>query len=203
MFNRIRCSLTLASSLLLAGVVVAPQLAQASQAQSRTARAEHAVAGKVTKVDHAARTVVIHTTDGVDETIRFTERTVVRGAEGVTRVADATAKASLEGWSAVVHYTGDGADKTAMTVDRIGQRTLTVARGTVVLLDEAGKFVIIKTAAGAEETYRLTRDVVIDTLRGLEDVAAVASHGIRKGADVTVHYADEGGNKVAYLIRHL
>lgn len=203
MFDQIRCSLTLASSLLLACVVVAPQLAEASQAQSRTARAEHAVAGKVTKVDHAARTLVIHTTDGVDETIRFTERTVIRGAAGVTRVADATAKASLEGWSALVHYTGEGGDKTAVTVDRIGQRTLSVASGTVVRLDEAGKFVVVKTAAGVEETFQLTRDVVIDTLRGLEDVAAVASHGIRKGADVTVHYADEGGNRVVYLIRHL
>src|ERR1700674_5260263 len=128
MSNQIRRALALASSLALAGAVVAP-LAEASQAQGRAARAQHAVAGEVKKVDHAAKTLVLHTADGIDETIKFTRRTVVRGIKDATRAADATAKASLEGASVVLYYTGEGVDKTAISVDHIGKRTLKLAKG--------------------------------------------------------------------------
>jgi hypothetical protein len=123
---------------------MAPQLAEASQGQGRTVRAEHAVAGEIRKVDHATKTLVIHTTDGIDETVKFTEQTAVRGVKDLTRLADATAKGSLEGGSVVLHYTGEGIDRTAVAVDRIGQRTLRIAKGTLVRLDDAGTFVVIK-----------------------------------------------------------
>ena len=69
-------------------------------------------------------------------------------------------------------------------------------------MDEAGKFVVIKTTDGIEETYQLTRGVVIDTLRGLEEAVRAISHTIKEGAEVTVHYADKGDKKIAYLLRH-
>ena len=75
MSNRIRIcrALALASSLALAGAVVAP-LAEASQAQGHAVRTEHAVAGDVKKVDHATKTLVLHTADGIDGTIKFTDQ---------------------------------------------------------------------------------------------------------------------------------
>lgn len=202
MCDRIRRAVALGLSLAITVAIMVPQRGEASQTQGRSARVEHAVAGEIRKVDHAAKTVVIRTADGVDETFTFTGETAVRGAGDVMRLADVTARSVLEGGSAVVHYTGDGVDKTAVAVDHIGLRTLRTAKGTVTRVDEAGKFVVIKTAAGIEETYQLTRDVVIDTLRGLEEAARATSHTIKKGAEVTVHYADEGGKKVAYLLRH-
>ena len=201
MCDRIRPAVALGLSLAITAIMV-PQRGEASQTQGRSARVEHALAGEVRKVDQAAKTVVIRTADGVDETFTFTGETAVRGTGDVTRLANVTARAGLEGGSAVVHYTGEGVDKTAVAVDHIGRRTLRIAKGTVTRVDEAGKFVVIKTAAGIEETYQLTRDVVIDTLRGLEEATRATSHTIKKGADVTVHYADEGSMKVTYLLRH-
>jgi len=202
MCDRFRRSEALALGLAITATVMIPQRGEPSQTPGPTARVEHAVAGEVRKVDHAAKTVVIRTADGVDETFRFTAETAVRGASEVTRLADVTARSGLEGGSAVVHYTGEGVDKTAVAVDHIGGRTLRIAKGTVTRVDEAGKFVVIKTAAGIEETYQLTRDVVIDMIRGLGEAAMATSHTIKKGAEVTVHYANEGDKKIAYLLRH-
>jgi len=203
MFERARRFLALSSSVALAGLVMAAQLAGASQTQGHMARADHAVAGEVKKVDHAAKTIVIHTADGIDETIKFTERTTVRGVEGVTRAAEVGARASLEGGSAVLRYTGEGVDKIAVSIDHVGKRPLGMARGTVVRVDDAGKVVVVKTAAGAEETFELTKDIVVDSGRGIE-VGVVATGGaIKKGAEVTVHYSEEGGKKLAHFVKHL
>jgi hypothetical protein len=203
MFDRIRRSLVLASSLAVAGVVVAPQLTEAFQSPDRAARAEHAVAGELKKIDRATQTVVVHTADGVDETFKFSERTVVRGAKAVTRATDDTAKALLEGGAVVLHYIGEGADRTAVGLNHLGKRTLRIAKGTVVRVDSAGKFVVVKTAAGADETFELTKDAVVDSGRGIDHAAHAAGGAIKQGAELIVHYSDEGGKKVAHLIRQL
>jgi hypothetical protein len=202
MFCHMHRSVVLSSSLALAGLVMIPQLAAASQAEGRTARAEHAIAGEVKRVDHAAKTIVIHTADGIDDTVKFTERTAVRGVKDVTRVADASAKAALEGGSVILHYTGEGVDRTAVSVDHLGKRTLRIVKGTVVRVDEAGKFVIVKTAAGAEETFELTKDVVVDGARGIDRTVVATGGVIKKGTEVTVHYSDEGARKLVHLLRH-
>jgi arginine repressor len=203
MSHRILRSIALASSFTLAGVIAGPQSAWASQAQSRPSRAEHAIAGEIRKVDHGAKTLVIHTADGVDETVKFTGRTAVHGVQDVTRAADATAKAALEGGSVILYYTGPGLDKTAVAIDHVGTGTLRVAKGTVVRADAAGRFVIVKTAAGTEDTFELAKDAAVETGRGIEDAAAVTGGAIEKGAEVTVHYADKGGRKLAYLVKRV
>lgn len=201
--NRIRRSLALASSLALAGVIVVPQIARASQAASSKAPADHAVAGTVKKVDAATKTMVIHTTEGVDETVKFTEKTTVSGAKDVAHASDATAKASLEGTSVVLHYTSTGADKTAVSVDHASKGALKVTKATVVRVDEGGKFVVVKTAAGAEETYDLSKDVVVDSGKGVEHGAAKTGSAIKKGDEVTVHYSEDAGKKIVHLLKHL
>jgi hypothetical protein len=201
MFNRIHRVLALASSLALCGIVVVPQLADASQSQGRAARAEHAVAGEIRSLDQAAKTVVIHTADGVDDTVKFTGQTTVRGAREVTRAVDATAKASLEGGAVVLHYSGEGADKTAVSIEHLGKRTLKTLKGTVVRVDDGSKFFVVKTRTGAEESFELTKDLVVDTRRGTGRAVAETGGAIERGAEVAVHYSDEGGKKLVYLVR--
>lgn len=66
--------------LLLASHLSGSQIAHASRAGSRLIRAEHALAGEVREVDHAAKTVVIHTAAGGDETVALSEDdTIVAG----------------------------------------------------------------------------------------------------------------------------
>ena len=75
--------------LVLASRQSGSQIARASRADSRLIRAEDAVAGEVRKVDHAARTVVIHTADGGDETVGLREDTVLDGVTSAGSAVDA------------------------------------------------------------------------------------------------------------------
>ncbi|MGH9254413.1 MAG: hypothetical protein ACRD3C_07570 [Vicinamibacterales bacterium] len=200
MLTTLRC-LTALACIALADAVMGLTIAEASQPQSHAARAEHAVAGEVKRVDLAAKILVMRTADGAEETVKFIEGTTVRGVKDVARVTEAAAKAALEGGAVVLHYTGEGAAKTAVLVDHIGKRTVKIAKGTVMRIGEAGRFVVLKTASGAEETFDLARDVVVETGRGVEAGVHATGAALKQGAEVTVHYSEEGGKKIVHVVR--
>src|SRR5258708_1493066 len=77
-----------------------------------------AVHGTVSKVDSAAKTIVVKTKDGTEHTLHFVGKTVVHGTE--TGAKDAF-KGVKEGSEVVVHYSTKGAEKTAMEVDKVGR----------------------------------------------------------------------------------
>ena len=201
MLTTLRC-LTALACITLADAAMGLAIAEASQAQSHAGRAEHAVAGELKRVDLAAMILVIHIADGTEETVKFVEGTTVKGVKDVARVTDAAAKAGLEGAAVVLYYTGEGVAKTAVRIDHIGKRTVRLAKGTVMRIGEAGKFVVLKTASGAEETFDLTRDVVVDSGRGIEVGVRETGAALKQGTEVTVHYSEEGGKKIVHLLRH-
>jgi hypothetical protein len=164
---------------------------------------EHAIAGEIEKIDHASRTIQIRTADGVEATVKFTDRTTVHGLKDVSRALELEAKAGLEGGSAVIHYTGQGADRTAVEIDHLGKRTLKTAKGTVVRVDEAGTFVVVKTKTGTDETFEFTKDAVVDSDRGVETAEAGTGKSIKKGTEVTVHYSESAGKKLLHLLEHV
>ena len=65
----------------------------------------------------------------------------------------------------------------------------------------------MKTADGAEWTFHASEGAVVDTGRGIEVFADDVGRGVTKGAEVTVHYSEEGGKKVGHFFvavgRHL
>ena len=65
----------------------------------------------------------------------------------------------------------------------------------------AGHTVVMKTADGAEWTFHATEHAVVDTGRGIEKLAVYTGKGLAKGAEVTVHYTEEGGKKVGHFFR--
>jgi hypothetical protein len=77
--------------LVLASLSPRSQIARASRGDSRSIRAEHALAGEVQEVDHAANTVVVHTADGGEETVALSEDTVVHEVTNAGSVFDADA----------------------------------------------------------------------------------------------------------------
>jgi hypothetical protein len=104
-----------------------------------------------------------------------------------------------EGTTVVVHYTGEGAEKSAVAVRDMGKDTVKVSEGTVTKVDKAGHTVTVKTEDGSEETYHVAKDATVETGHGVEKGADYA----KDGEKVTVHYTDEAGKKVAHFIRHL
>jgi hypothetical protein len=159
---------------------------------SSTAFAITAVEGKVKKVDHVAKTVVVKAADGTEHTFHFVARTAVHGADKAGAAAKDSFHGLKEGSDVVVHYTAKGSEETAEEIDRLGEGGLKTAEGTVTHLDRGTKTVTIKAADGTEQAFRLTDHAV-------EDAGKDISEGAEKSGKVTVYYTEQAGHKVAHF----
>jgi hypothetical protein len=143
-----------------------------------------AIHGVVTKVDAAAKTIVVKTKDGTEHTIHFVDKTVVKGGEAVGTGAKDTFQGVKEGSEVVAHYTVKGTEKTAVEVDNVGKGGYKVVEGTVTKVGEGGKTITVKAADGTEQTFEVaghgTKVAAVDTAKGTE-----------KGAKVTVHFFEK------------
>jgi len=155
-----------------------------------------AVHGVVTKVDAAAKTIVVKTKDGTEHTIHFVDKTTVRGGEAVETGAKDTFHGVKEGSEVVARYTEKGTEKTAVEVDKVGKDGYKSVEGTVTKVGEGGKTITVKAADGTEHTFEVaghgTKVAAVDTAKGTE-----------KGAKVTVYYTESAGKKVAHFFEKL
>jgi hypothetical protein len=164
----------------------------------------HAVAGVVTHVDKEAKTVAVKTADGTEHVFKYTEHTAVRDTHATLRVAKMGAVdtyfAGKQGTHVVVRYMEKGGDKTATVFDDFGKEGLKAGKGTVTHVDRAAHTVAIRTDDGAEATYKMGGDAVVETdhgvIRGTRYIA-------KEGDKVTVHYTEDAGHKIIHLFRKL
>src|SRR5258708_21786530 len=94
----------------------------------------HVITGTVEKVDAGAKTVAVKTADGTVETVKFTEKTTVHGLKDAAKRADLVGK---EGGHVIVHATGEGASKTAHSVEWLLHKTVPTPHSTVADLDHS------------------------------------------------------------------
>ena len=157
-----------------------------------TAFAVTAVKGKVEKIDHTAKTIVVKAEDGTEHTFHFVGRTAVHGTE----MAGAAAKESFhglkEGSDVVVHYTAKGSEETAEEIDHVGEGGLKTTEGTLARLDRKAKIFTIKAEDGTEHEFRLTE-------HASEDAGKDISEDAEKSAKVIVYYTDQAGQQVAHF----
>lgn len=163
----------------------------------------HAVEGVVTKVDLTGKMIFVKTADGTEHAFKYTEKTTVRGVKDAghmtkTGAVDTYMKGK-EGTMVLVHYTGEGADKSAVAFRDMGKDTVKVSEGTVTKVDKAAHTVTVKTEDGSEATYHVAKDATIDSEHGLMKGTDYA----KEGEKVTVHYTEDAGKKVAHFIRGL
>ena len=189
--------------LVLASMLPGSQIARASRDDTRATRADHAIVAEVLKIDHAAKTVVLHTADGGHETVAFSEHTVVHGVTSADSAVDAWAKDVLEGAWAMVLYTENGAHKTVVAIDSLGGGTVRIAHGSVVRVDEAAGSMVIRTKAGAEDTFELAGFVAVDAGRGVERGATPTCRAIETGAEVVISYSEQAGKKTAVIVKRI
>ncbi len=80
----------------------------------------HDISGVVKKVDKTTKTVVVKAADGTEHTIKYTDKTTVEGTKDAGKdVAKGSAEtylAAKKGSKITVHYTEEGAEKTATGV---------------------------------------------------------------------------------------
>ncbi len=150
--------------------------------------------GEVLKLDAAAKTVVVKTADGTEHTLHFVERTAVHGVQDTAAGAKDAFHGLKEGSEVAVHYSAKGTVETADEVDNIGKGGLKATEATVTRIDRSGKTLSVKTADGAEETYRLSSSAAKNAGK---DIGA----GAGKSEKVTVYYTEEAGRKVAHFFK--
>jgi hypothetical protein len=150
------------------------------------------VEGDIKKLDASAKTAVVKTADATEHTFRFAKSTTIHGADKAGTGAKDAFHGLKEGSHVAVHYTATGTTKTANEVDNIGKDGLKATDGTITRIDRTGKTVGVKTADGAEETYRLSD-------KAAKDAGKDIAKGTEKGAKVTLYYAQEGGKKVVHF----
>jgi hypothetical protein len=152
--------------------------------------------GTVTKIDNAARTAAVKAADGTEHVVHFVSRTAVHGVDKSAAYAQDAFHGLREGSSVIVHYTVKGTEETAEEVDRIGKDGLRSAEGTVSSIDRGGKAMTIRTASGAEETYKMADHAA-------EDAGKEIGSAVEKSGKVTVYYTEESGHKVAHFFEKL
>jgi arginine repressor len=153
-----------------------------------------AIQGTVKKVDSAAKTVVVKTSDGTEHTLHFVQRTSVHGAEAAATGTKDAFHGLKEGSEVVAHYSIRGGQETAEEIDRVGSDGVKTAEGTISHIDRAGKTLVVKAADGTEETYRLTDHAA-------KDAGKEVATGSERSAKVTVYYTEEAGHKVAHFFK--
>jgi arginine repressor len=164
----------------------------------------HAVAGAVTRIDKTGKTIAIKTADGAEQVFKYTERTGIRASAETEHAAKMGALdtyfAGKEGTHVVVRYIGKGADKTATLVQDFGKGTLKMGKGTVTHVDRATRTVAVKTDDGAEATYKMGSDAVVETDHG---VVKGSRYAAKEGDKVVVHYTENAGDKVVRFFQKL
>jgi hypothetical protein len=87
----------------------------------------HAVSGIVKSVDKGSKTMVVKTTDGTEHTIKWTDKTTVKGVDASGKaVADASVDSYdglKEGAKVSVKYTEKGGEKTAVAIKDASKAT--------------------------------------------------------------------------------
>ena len=96
----------------------------------QTAAAEdvvHAVSGIVKSVDKASKTVVVKTADGTEHTIKWTDKTTVKGVDASGKAIAAGSVDSYdglkEGAKVSVKYTEKAGEKTAVAIKDASKAT--------------------------------------------------------------------------------
>jgi hypothetical protein len=162
----------------------------------------HAVAGAVTRVDAAGKTIAVKTADGTEEVFKYTAKTAVstgKGmAAGMKKSGVESYLAGKEGTHVVVRYVEKGGDKTALAIKDFGKDGLKFGKGTVTHVDKVAHTVAIKTEDGAEATYHFSKDATIDTEHGL---IKGTKYTAKEGDKVLFHYTEEAGDKIVHYLK--
>lgn len=150
--------------------------------------------GVVLKLDAAGKTVVVKLDDGTEHALRVVKRTTFHGAQDTAEGSRDAFRGLKEGSHIAVHYTTKGTDETAEEIDNIGDQGLKATKGTITHLERGARTLTVKTADGADETYRLTDSAA-------RDAGTDIAGGTEQSAKVTVYYTEEAGRKVAHFFR--
>jgi hypothetical protein len=152
--------------------------------------------GTIENIDSAANTITVRLADGTDKTLQLAKRLVVNGREETRSRAESGLMARER---AVIYYTDKGNDETAVDVESLNHAMRRTITGTLISADKGNRTVVLRTANGKEETFRVQNDAVIESSDG---VMIFAQFEPQAGAQITLHYQDPLGMAEVSRIKH-
>jgi hypothetical protein len=145
------------------------------------------VLGTIENIDSAANTITVRLSDGTDKTLQLAKRLVVNGREETRNRAESRLMARER---AVIYYTDKGRDETAIDLESLNHVMRRTTTGTLISADKDNKTLVLRTANGKEETFRVQNDAVIETGDG---VMLFTQFEPQSDELVTLHYEDPLG----------
>ena len=161
-----------------------------------SAASRYRVLGTIESIDSTANTITVRLSDGTDKTLQLAKRLMINGREEARSRAESALTAQER---AVIYYTDKGGDETAVDVESLGHAMRRTVTGTLVSADKETRTVVLRTANGKDETFRVQNDAVIETGDG---VMTFAQFEPQSGAQVTLHYEDPDGMLEVSRIKH-
>jgi hypothetical protein len=149
------------------------------------------IEGTLEPLSAGVDTIVVKTVDGAKHVFRYTKDLLVHGGKG-TGVP--SLQGLREGSTVVVHYTGTGADTTALEIDRFGDDGLKVTEGVITRVDRGRKQIVLKFDSGKTETFELTDRAAKDVGKDVDRAASASTR-------VAVYYVDEAGRRVVHFFK--
>jgi hypothetical protein len=143
--------------------------------------------GTIENIDSAAGTITVRLSDGSDKTLRLAKRLTVNGREETTRRAESVLTVQER---AVIYYTENGEDETAVDVQSLNHAMHRTVTGTLISANKDGKTIVLRTANGKEETFRVKNDAIIETA---DNVMTFDRFEPQSGVQITLHYDDPAG----------
>ena len=174
--------------LLVALVCLASVLASSNASAAPNRHERYVVMGTIENIDGGANTITVRLSDGTDKTLQLAKRLTVNGREESRNRAESALTAQER---AVIYYTDKGGDQTAVDVESLRHAMRRTVTGTLISADKDKMTVVLRTANGKDETFRVQNDAVIETGDG---VMTFAQFEPQSGAQISLHYEDAMGS---------
>ena len=182
--------------LLVALVCLASTLTSLNASAAPNGRDRYQVLGTIESIDSAANTITVKLSDGTDKTLQLGKRLMVNGREETRGRAESALRANER---AVIYYTEKDGGETAVDVESLNHAMRRTVTGELVSVDKDNKVLILKTAGGMDERFRVQNDAVIETG---DSVMTFAQFEPQSGAQITLHYEDAAGSLEVSRIKH-
>ena len=182
--------------MVLVVVCLTGTLASRDASASPTRRENHLVLGTIESIDRAASTITVRLSDGAEKSLQIAKRLTVNGREETKSRAESALAAQER---AVIYYTDNDGGETCVEVESLNHAMRRTAIGKLVSADKGNRTVVLQTARGKEETFRVQNDAVIETG---DTVMTFEQFEPQLGEQITLHYEDPLGAVKVSRIKH-
>jgi len=144
--------------------------------------------GTVDQTYAGGSTMLIKASNGLRHLFHVTKKTALHGDE-------ASFDELAPGSRVIVHYAVDAGEKTAVEVDRVGERGVREIEGLVTGIDRTARQLSIQLADGSHETLRLTERAARHVGKAVDRLAG--------SGRVIVYYTEEDGGRIAHYFKEV